>query len=73
MLILQYEPEHRLFREVIHKGTFRLGVAALESVGIMVDPTSITMKILPAIPLKQPSPRLGNRRVYTSSADVSQG
>ena len=29
-----------------------LGVTALESVGIMVDPTSKTLKRLPAIPLK---------------------
>ncbi|MCX5638701.1 MAG: clan AA aspartic protease [Planctomycetota bacterium] len=30
-----------------------LGVTALESVGIMVDPTTKTLKRLPAIPLKQ--------------------
>jgi len=29
-----------------------LGVTALESVGIMVDPASKTLKRLPAIPLK---------------------
>jgi predicted aspartyl protease len=29
-----------------------LGVTALESVGIVVDPTSRTLKRLPAIPLK---------------------
>lgn len=29
-----------------------LGVTALESVGIMVDPTNMTLKRLPAIPLK---------------------
>ncbi len=29
-----------------------LGVTALESVGIIVDPTSRTLKRLPAIPLK---------------------
>ncbi len=29
-----------------------LGVTALESVGIMVDPTNKTLKRLPAIPLK---------------------
>jgi hypothetical protein len=29
-----------------------LGVTALESVGITVDPTSRTLKRLPAIPLK---------------------
>jgi predicted aspartyl protease len=29
-----------------------LGVTALESVGIMVDPTTKTLKRLPAIPLK---------------------
>jgi hypothetical protein len=29
-----------------------LGVAALESVGIMVDPTNKTLRRLPAIPLK---------------------
>ena len=29
-----------------------LGVTALESVGIMVDPTSRTLKRLPAVPLK---------------------
>ena len=29
-----------------------LGVTALESVGIMVDPTDKTLKLLPAIPLK---------------------
>ncbi len=29
-----------------------LGVTALESVGIMVDPTHMTLKRLPAIPLK---------------------
>ncbi len=30
----------------------RLGVTALESVGILVDPTNKTLKRLPAIPLK---------------------
>jgi clan AA aspartic protease len=30
-----------------------LGVTALESVGIMVDPANKTLKRLPAIPLKQ--------------------
>ena len=29
-----------------------LGVTALESVGIIIDPTSRTLKRLPAIPLK---------------------
>ena len=30
-----------------------LGVTALESVGIMVDPVHKTLKRLPAVPLKQ--------------------
>jgi len=34
-----------------------LGVTALESVGIMVDPVTKTLKRLPAIPLKQISQR----------------
>ena len=34
-----------------------LGVTALESVGITVDPTTRTLKRLPAIPLKQELPR----------------
>jgi clan AA aspartic protease len=34
-----------------------LGVTALESVGIMVDPTTKTLKRLPAIPLKRSQKR----------------
>src|SRR6185369_3135990 len=32
-----------------------LGVTALESVGILVDPTTRTLKRMPAVPLKQAS------------------
>src|SRR5438445_10462482 len=38
-----------------------LGVTALESVGITVDPTTRTLKRLPAIPLKQLLPVVANR------------
>jgi len=40
-----------------------LGVTALESVGIMVDPVTKTLKRLPAIPLKRISrARVGHRQ-----------
>lgn len=43
-----------------------LGVTALESVGIMVDPASKTLKRLPAIPLKTAQDGDGAGGLYTA-------
>jgi hypothetical protein len=46
-----------------------LGVTALESVGITVDPANRTLKRLPAIPLKEHVGR-GGRRLDTGGFDI---